>query len=206
MIVDPHIHTKFSPCSRIGLKELYITAIDRNIDALIITDHNVMNKEVLKQFPEEYEGYLKVFLGEEISTIKGDILAYDITDTIPKGLTPEKTIEMIHDQGGLAVAAHPYRKLGKSNHYDLIGLGDEIFNLDLDAIEGVNGGNRKEFNSLAIKAGKTLNLPIMGGSDAHDKEDIGLITMEMPKFDTLLEFADLIKSKKFRINYNVKSL
>lgn len=206
MIVDPHIHTKFSPCSRIGLKELYITAIDRNIDALIITDHNVMNKEVLKRFPEEYQGYLKVFLGEEISTIKGDILAYGISNPIPKGLSPEKTIEMIHDQDGIAVAAHPYRRLGKLSHYDLIGLGDEIYNLDLDAIEGINGGNRKEYNSLAIKAGKTLNLPITGGSDAHDKEDIGSITMEMPKFETLSKFIELIKSKKFRINYNIKCL
>ena len=201
IIIDPHIHTKFSPCGFIGLKELFITAIDSNLDAIIITDHNILSFQVLNHFPQEYKELLKVFIGEEISTKKGDILAYGIEYPIPKGLSPEKTIKLIHNQGGIAVAAHPYRRAGKVSHYEMIGLGDEIFNLDLDAIEGINGGNQTEYNKVAIKSSKILDLPAIGGSDAHIIADIGSIVMEMPDFNTMNEFIKLIIDKKFKIRY-----
>ncbi|MHA1270363.1 MAG: PHP domain-containing protein [Candidatus Helarchaeota archaeon] len=198
MIIDPHIHSKYSTCSKIGIKELFIVSIDNNLDGIIITDHNILSTKILDQLPIEYNDILKVFIGEEITTTKGDILAYGIYEEIPAGLSPEKTIKLIHDQNGIAVAAHPYRRKNKYGH-SLLGLGDEIFNLELDAIEGVNGGNRAGFNRHAIKSGKILNLPIIGGSDAHSTEEIGCVVMKMPNFNNITEFITLIKKKEFLI-------
>ncbi|MHA1229327.1 MAG: PHP domain-containing protein [Candidatus Helarchaeota archaeon] len=198
MIIDPHIHSKYSPCSKIGIKDLFNTAINKGLDAIIITDHNILSTRILLNFPIEYFDILKVFIGEEITTIDGDILAYGISEPIPQGLTAEKTINLIHDQNGIAVAAHPYRKSKKFGH-KLLGLGDRIFDLDLDAIEGYNGNNSNASNHLAVKTAKKLNLPIIGGSDAHFPSEIGKVVLQMPEIDTIDEFTKLVLIKKFKV-------
>ncbi|MBD3228712.1 MAG: PHP domain-containing protein [Candidatus Lokiarchaeota archaeon] len=203
MFIDTHIHSKFSHCSNIGLKELFIRSIDKGLDAIIITDHNILSYEVLEHFPKEYREMLRVYIAEEITTTKGDILAYGITETISKGFSPERTIDLIHEQGAIAVAAHPYRRTGKIGHYNLIGLGDEIYNLDLDAIEVANGGHKREFDKLAAKAARSVGLPGIGGSDAHEASEIGLVSLETPRFDEFGEFISIIKKEDFRIHYNL---
>ncbi|MHA1311000.1 MAG: PHP domain-containing protein [Candidatus Helarchaeota archaeon] len=197
MIIDPHIHTKFSPCSQIGLKDLFNTSINIGLNAIIITDHNILSFQILEKLPNEYKEDLLVLIGEEITSVDGDILAYGIKNVVPQGLTAEKTIELIHAQNGIAIAAHPYRLFHKG--YSPFGLGDKIFELNLDAIEGINGGNSIESNRKAVKAAKTLNLPAIGGSDAHFSNDIGKVIMKIPEIKKIEEFIKCVKEKRFRV-------
>lgn len=71
----------------------------------------------------------------------------------------------MHDQGGLAIAPHPFGLFINS-------LGNSIFSLDLDGIESLNAfgifGNKK-----AQAAVPKLNLPALGDSDAHFLSMIG---------------------------------
>jgi len=47
--------------------------------------------------------------GIEISTCKGHIIAYGVTDgEFEMGLTPKETVDVIHRRGGIAVPAHPF--------------------------------------------------------------------------------------------------
>jgi predicted metal-dependent phosphoesterase TrpH len=39
------------------------------------------------------------------------MLALFLEEVVPAGLPPAQTIELIHDQGGLAVAAHPFHPI-----------------------------------------------------------------------------------------------
>jgi predicted metal-dependent phosphoesterase TrpH len=60
-----------------------------------------------------------------------------VEEAIPPRLTAERTIELIHDQGGLAVAAHPLHPL----QYNARGYPPRatlIHDMPLDAIEVVN--------------------------------------------------------------------
>src|SRR5208282_6604784 len=51
---------------------------------------------------------VQVILGEEVSTLNGHVLGLFLTKFIPPRLCAKRTVELIHQQGGLAVLAHPF--------------------------------------------------------------------------------------------------
>jgi PHP-associated len=88
---------------------------------------------------------------------------------VPPGLPALETIERIHAQSGLAVAAHPchpmnVRARGARSLLDLIG------DLPLDAVEIVNNAGYFSwlYDALAARRNIEWALPVTGGSDAHD--------------------------------------
>ena len=44
----------------------------------------------------------------EISSSLGHILGFGCEENIPRDLSPQETIDRIHDLGGLAIVPHPY--------------------------------------------------------------------------------------------------
>src|SRR5258708_1256432 len=82
------------------------------------------------------------------------------TRTCSSGMSAGDRVAAIHDQGGLAVAAHPY-SLAQ-------GLGDLAGRLPFDAIEMINGSPLMELSN--VRAGRRLaraRAARVGGSDAH---------------------------------------
>jgi hypothetical protein len=51
----------------------------------------------------------RIILGSEVSTADGHLLALGIDKDVKKGMKAEETVEIIKDQGGVAIAAHPFR-------------------------------------------------------------------------------------------------
>jgi len=187
-LVDMHIHTNYSMDSVFTLEETLIE-LDGVVDALIITDHNTMgnfSKEILQGLESKYD--MRIFSSSvEISTAQGDILAYGISAVPSHNLRPDEVIEIIHSENGLAVAAHPFT---------LLGLGDLIYDLDLDALE-INGLRPKHANNLAKEAAKSMGLPCIGGSDSHNRFQVGTCVTEFPKrVDSLREIIDFVKKGK----------
>jgi hypothetical protein len=70
------------------------------------------------------------------------------------------------------VAAHPYRRLGVC----CTGTGDEICQLDLDAIELYHPAHDEEARRKVRTAAARLGIPLTGGSDAHELYQVGLCT------------------------------
>jgi hypothetical protein len=76
------------------------------------------------------------------------------------GLSARETVEIVHQRGGLAIAAHPY--------FPICSLGDLAARLPFDGFEVANGtilgelGNRLAVRRLGASAGAAV-----GGSDAH---------------------------------------
>ncbi len=187
-LVDMHIHTNYSMDSVFTLEETLIE-LEGVVDALTITDHNTMgnySEEILKGLESKYQ--LNIFSScVEISTAQGDILAYGISAVPSLNLRPDEIIEIIHSEKGLAVAAHPF---------DLLGLGDLIFELDLDAIE-INGLRSKQLNDLAREAAESMDLPMIGGSDSHNRFHVGTCVTEFPeRIVSLKELIEYIKKGK----------
>lgn len=155
-------------------------AMKRGLNGIAVVDHNSIEgyKKVSKLSNENF----LVILGIEISSRAGHIVGLGVNETIPSELTAEETVEKIKGQGGIAVAAHPFR-LGRS---------DELLKAKFDAIEVFNSRNFFG-NRMARKFAEANNLPMTAGSDAHFCEEIGLAGVEI---DCQLELDAVLKAIK----------
>ena len=167
--LDSHIHCQYSPDSSTKIDDIIKKSIEDKIDIIAISDHNTVEGSKVAVEKTKNTENLLVIPSIEISSSKGHILGFGCEEVIPRDLEPEETIDMIHDQGGLAIIPHPfcfYRHglLCKSNP-------DE---LNFDAIETRNArfivgwGNFKD-KKLADKK----NIPSLGASDSHYIDFLG---------------------------------
>ena len=180
MKADLHIHTKYSgigkfwklkfPDSVEEPRNILKVAKKKGIDIIAITDHNTVKGGVETKKLEKEFG-IEVIIGSEIMTTEGEIIGLFLNEEIPKGLTPEETIELIKEQDGLAIAPHPYSPICKA-------LGDRIFDLNLDGVEVFNAYHRDGIvNNIAlnkvIKNYHKKPSAFIGGSDAHIARMVG---------------------------------
>ncbi|NHJ39499.1 MAG: hypothetical protein FK731_05650 [Asgard group archaeon] len=168
-LIDMHVHTNFSHDCYITIEDT-LNQLTGKVNAITITDHDKISKftnQQLELFKTKYQ--IKVFTKSvEISTLQGDILAYGISSVPSSRLEPEHVIDIIHKEGGLAVAAHPF---------DILGVGELVFELNFDAIE-INGLRSKILNQQAKDAAEILGLPCIAGSDSHGYNSIGTYATE----------------------------
>ncbi len=176
MKIDMHIHTKYSSDGVMEIREILKTAKERGLDAIAITDHN----EVKGAIEAKKMNIMPVMVGIEVSTKEGHVLAYGINCRIDRDLSINETIEKIHDCGGIAVAAHPYRFWS--------GIGERnVRKNNFDGIEIFNARCKKSSNMKARKLCDELNLGISAGSDAHYPEEIGKAGIIVDSFDNLID-------------------
>jgi len=166
--MDSHIHSEYSPDSNSKIDDILKVARKRNIDVIAISDHNTVDgtSEVLQKTKNTD---ILAIPSIEISSTHGHILGFGCEENIPSGLSPQETIEKIHDLGGLAIIPHPYcfyrhGLLCKSERKDL----------KIDAIETKNARFIIGYcNNKAKKLSKTENIPSLGASDAHYWKFVG---------------------------------
>lgn len=162
--IDLHVHTHYSHDSTTTLDQIVAYSKKRGLDGVAITDHDVVGGalELVQKVKE-----LVVIPGVEVTTSRGHVLALNITRPVPVELSPLETIQIIHEAGGIAVAAHPtvfYKGMrGQANS-------------NFDAVEVVNASAFPFFLStyLSRRLAVRLNLPQTAGSDAHYASEIGL--------------------------------
>jgi len=183
MRADLHIHTHHSGDNEQNLEEVFASVKRLNLDAIGIADHNTLKGgiEAKAQAPPG----LIVIPAIEVTSEEGHILAYNVSDDVPRGRSVAETIDIIHQLGGIAVAAHPYRLWS--------GLGSKVvLRNHFDALEAINGRNTIDGNRKAIELAQRAHLPVIGGSDAHRPEKIGEGLTIFP--DDCHTMEDLIKA------------
>ncbi len=165
--LDLHIHSRHSGEAFGSLEEIVLRTKSVGLDGFALTDHNTISGNA--EAARVAKKHCLIFIpGCEIKTTAGDIIALGIKKEIPKGLSAEETISRIHEQGALAVAAHPFAVF----LHPKCGVGKQVFNLALDGIEVFNARTYIG-NAEALKAAETLKLAKTAGSDAHTPEEIG---------------------------------
>ncbi|MDW7727380.1 MAG: PHP-associated domain-containing protein [Candidatus Methanoperedens sp.] len=170
---DIHVHTRYSgfgkysylyfPESVTDPLKAVETAYRRELDVLCITDHNTIKGALIAQ---KHAKDIEVVAGEEISSADGEILALFIQEDIKPRLGASETIDLIHEQGGIAVAPHPFSPMCPS-------LGKKISHLKLDGVEVFNASHRDAYTNLMAQTFSPGKLAWLGNSDAHALGMIG---------------------------------
>ncbi len=181
---DLHMHSRKSDGSLTPLQiENYHTSMNEHYlnrgkqkfrDIIGISDHDTI-EGVLQAAEMVYKsGNMAapiIIVNEEITSRQGHIVAVNIKKAVAPGMSVEDTITAIHEQGGLAVAAHPYTGWYQvfRQFKDMRGVQDLIYEHDFDAVEVLNGNvvlwqaNMIAKNRLA----DTDRFALVGSSDAH---------------------------------------
>lgn len=166
---DTHIHTSYSDGLMSPEETVEMIAAKTDLQIIAITDHDTTEGAwVAQAYADRQRLPLDVVIGQECSTLEGDVVGLFLKFTLPPFKTASETIEAIHAQGGLAIAVHPFSRWSTLNH--MRGLGSKIFELPLDAVESRNGFPANFLsNPLTAWLNRALgqNLPELGGSDSH---------------------------------------
>ncbi len=164
MRADLHVHSRHSGDNHQSVKGIIEACKRAGILAVAVADHNSMagTREAMRLAHDD----LIVIPAMEVTTEEGHVVAYNISEEVKRGLPVAEAIDRIHSQGGMAVAAHPYRMR--------TGLGEDVVRANrFDAIEGMNARSTSKGNARAVELADSLGLPITGGSDAHHADNIG---------------------------------
>ncbi len=170
---DTHVHTDYSGFNSLGLMSFPESVIEpekqvddarrRGLDVLCITDHNEVAGGILAQKYARRFGDIDVVVGDEVMTDQGEVIGLWMTEKLEKWLSPEEAVDLIHEQGGLAIAPHPF-----SVHVN--GMQEKILDLPLDGIEVINGGHPDPYSNLmAQRVAERYpgRWAAVSGSDAH---------------------------------------
>jgi len=197
MRVDLHIHTNHSADGVHSTYTMVKAAKEKGLSGIAITDHDSVGawKEAMKVGKEL--GVL-VIKGEEVSVFKNGrlnahILGLFLSDRIRARTMPEVADE-IHDQGGLAVIAHPLDRFRRP-YFDLKKYLDYF-----DAIEVFNSHTLfVRDNQIAREFAQKNKKPMTGGSDAHSKYEVGFGYTEA-KANSLDDFRKAILKGKTSVH------
>ncbi len=165
--LDLHIHTKYSHDSILTPEEIVGIARKKGLHGIAITDHNtIKGGEEAKQY--ETSNFM-VIIGAEIMTEKGEVTGLFLSREILTRNFYEVVAE-IKDQDGIVVVPHPFDELRRSAFH----ITEEYLDF-VDALECYNSRCVfQKYNRKALEFATRYNLPVVGGSDAHNANEIGL--------------------------------
>ncbi len=174
---DTHIHSTYSDGIPTIEQILQHTELHTKLDVIAITDHNVIDGSLRARDVWSKGSYrFDYIVGEEVSTKEGHLLALFIEKHSPSHLSIERTIDLVHDQGGLAIVVHPlYPFMHMSCQRPVLDRLHANRDLWLDGIETWNAGICGLYaNRITMRANrKRYGWPEVGNSDAHTLNAIG---------------------------------
>jgi hypothetical protein len=184
---DLHVHTMHSD-GRYLPEEIVTNALQSGLDFVISTDHNTPSANLSWG---RYAGSdLLIISGEEVTTRHGHMGAVGLSPGHwidfrywPRdGLLP-RFVQEIHDDGGLAIANHPFARCD--------GCDWRFPYADVDAIEVWNGPwDDQDEQALRLWDGMLRRgdfRPATGGSDAHRPPDVVGLPRTVVRAESLSE-------------------
>ncbi|AKI97369.1 PHP-associated domain-containing protein [Kosmotoga pacifica] len=185
MLIDLHNHTDLSSGSNLALED-YVPYAKAYGARVAITDHDILNSEA-----NEYRDFF--FCGFEAITDYGHFLVFGASPELMHIQNIYLFIETVHAEGGIVIAAHPFRNTGVFGMLDTESA-EKIIDL-VDAVEVYNGRSFFDEWEKAIEIAKKFDKPMTGGSDALTEFDIFRVATEFPEdINTLEELIEQIRT------------
>ena len=189
--VDLHAHTIYSHDCLTRTADIIAQARRIGLDKLAITEHNNLAGALkAKELAPDL-----IIVGEEIKTTHGELIAYFVQEEVPRGLSPQETIERLRQQGAVIAVPHPLDSWRNS----AMGLANTLEVIDqVDALEVRNARCVSPRDNLAALAlAQERGLPGTAGSDAHITFELGHCYTEMPAFEDDAEsFIDALQQAR----------
>jgi predicted metal-dependent phosphoesterase TrpH len=169
LAADFHVHTFPFGWSALSPRETLLEAVNQGLDVVAITPHvQTWQADLARWLGPSVSPSLIVLKGEEITTARFHVLAIGIERTISNRLPLGDTIDAIHEQRGIAIAAHPYRVVWAN--YDAASTarldGSEVVRVE-SLFNPAAGDELREFHDRAP-------MTAFGDSDYHGMGPIGL--------------------------------
>lgn len=171
-LADLHIHSNYSDGVSSIPKILDHVEKRTKLSVIAITDHNTIKGSLHAASLQDRYSF-DVVVGEEISTTSGEIIGLFLEKEIEAGLHPEEVVQRVHEQGGLAIAPHPFAVPVKTIGGFGVGY-KQATSLELDGFEELNSSPTSGYsNFLSKRLLRPLGLSRLGGSDAHTVHCVG---------------------------------
>ena len=174
---DLHIHTLASDGTAGVLEILDRVAGEAILDVIAITDHERIDAALAGRAIALDRGLaVDVVVGEEVTTLGGHLLALWIESPIRPFRSLRSTIAAVHDQGGLAVPAHPlvpYPLCAQGFVLRRLLAAEERFRPDgLETFNPTSLGRPR--HAAVVRFADRHGLARIGSSDAHAIEAVGI--------------------------------
>lgn len=173
---DLHIHTDASDGVASVTEVLNFVAKQGKLNAIAITDHDTLDAS-LWAYERQHLYPFAIIPAVEVSCYDGHMLGLWVTKPIKHNLSLAETAAAIHEQGGLAILAHPFhpyiRKHSQAalRHFK---RPEGLLEAGIDGLETHNSGIAGTgFNWIAAQIARKLGLAATAGSDAHTLGAIG---------------------------------
>ncbi|MEZ4298467.1 MAG: CehA/McbA family metallohydrolase [Polyangiaceae bacterium] len=193
--VDLHSHTRFAD-GFLSPFDLVIQARRRGLDALAITDHNILFPALIGRWYSRATGGPTILVGEEITTRDYHVHAVGLSERIDASLPLDRVIEEAHRQGAIMIAAHPVKRF-----WPLLVPARAKFDAT-EVMHPLAFGNRgsgwrweemREYYLDARAAGQPLGA--VGASDYHFFSPLGVVrTLVFAKSDGEADVLDALRA------------
>jgi predicted metal-dependent phosphoesterase TrpH len=190
--VDLHTHSIASPDGSLSEVDYRKMLEAGGLDCIAITDHNTIT------FACELHTKLgdKIIIGEEITTLDGEIIGLYLKDVVEPGLDAEASARAIKEQGGLVYIPHPFETVRKGLSLKTL---DKIAQF-VDIIETGNG--RAVFQNKSRQAeawARQHNIPGASSSDAHGRHGWGRTYSIVEAVPTPSSLARLLAHATYKV-------
>jgi predicted metal-dependent phosphoesterase TrpH len=180
---DLHVHTLASDGISTG-EEVLERAVARGLSMVAITDHERIDGAVAAQHIAQRRGLpVQVIVGEEITTRNGHLVGLFLGERIRPWLSMKESIARVHEQGGIAIVAHPlvpYPLCASARTiHRLLDESDAAFHPDaIEAFNPTTAGTRwmRRIPAFVAESG----VAAVAGSDAHKASSVGQAVTVFP--------------------------
>lgn len=173
--IDLHCHSEASHDCITPVENIPLRCRDHGINIQAITDHDEIwgaqkIQEIVESRKNEFPN-LSIIVGEEISSLEGEIIGLYLTERIPPQLSAEETVARIKAQGGLVLIPHAFDPLKR---HRLRPVAREKIASHIDIIESFNARiSFPKWNDAASFWAAERGVAQSAGSDAHTLKDVG---------------------------------
>lgn len=174
--IDTHVHSsKYSECAEsLDPRQIEIYSKKAGIHGIVMTEHDTLWRyDLFHELQKEFSSIL-FFNGIEITSKEhSHLVLIGLKDIglLCKGIPANDAINIAHEQGGVAILAHPFR-----NGLPPLNIIDKI-----DAVEIASTSLSRRESELSQYLAQKLNKPSIACSDAHSLSRIGWAYTQFPE-------------------------